>query len=112
MRYLVYVEAEAGKVEATAAGPKVAGGPAQPSIPSGYLDAILGGMIIILILMLVILGLITSALKKYLNEKQLSEEDNEVVNSPITFSSFASSPGFIFLVIFVVAAISFKTVID
>jgi len=112
MAILAYVKAEADKVDAPAAGAPAAGGPVQPSVPSGYLDAILGGMIIILILMLIILGLITNALKKYLNEKQLSEEDKEVVNSPITVSSFMSSPGFIFLVIFVVAAISFKTVID
>ena len=114
MAILAYVKAEADKPDAPAAGAPIAGagGAAQPSIPSGYLDAILGGMIIILILMLVILGLITTALKKYLNEKQLSEEDSEVVNSPITFSTFLSSPGFIFFVVFVVAAISFKTVID
>jgi mono/diheme cytochrome c family protein len=113
MSILAYIKAEADKPDAVAAGTQVAGGgAAQPSIPSGYLDAILGGMIIILVLMLVILALITTALKKYLNEKQLSEEDSEVVNSPITASSFMSSPGFIFLVIFVVAAISFKTVID
>ncbi len=112
MSIVAYIKAEADKPDVAInpnVDPKL--GP-QPSIPSGYLDAILGGMIIILVLMLVILGLITSALKKYLNEKQLSEEDSEVVNSPITVSSFMSSPGFIFLVIFVVAAISFKTVID
>lgn len=113
MSILAYIKSEADKPDAPAAGPQVAGGgPAQPSIPSGYLDAILAGMIIILVLMLVILALITNALKRYLNEKQLSEEDSDVVNSPITFTSFTSSPGFIFLVVFVVAAISFKTVID
>jgi mono/diheme cytochrome c family protein len=113
MSIVAYIKSEADKPDAPAAGTQVAGGgAAQPSIPSGYLDAILVGMIIILVLMLVILGLISSALKKYLNEKQLTEEDKEVVNSPITFSAFARSPGFIFLVIFVVAAISFKTVID
>ena len=112
MSILAFIKSETDKPDAPAGGPQVAGGGAQPSIPSGYLDAILGGMIIILILMLIILGLITNALKKYLNEKQLSEEDREVVNSPITVSSFTSSPGFIFLVVFVVAAISFKTVID
>ncbi len=113
MSILAYIKAEADKPDAPAAGTQVAGsGAAQPSIPSGYLDAILGGMILILVLMLVILGLITSALRKYLNEKQLAEDDNEVVNSPITLASFTRSPGFIFLVIFVVAAVSFKTVID
>src|SRR5258707_13271335 len=111
MSILAYVKAEAEKVD-VAKGPEGPQPPQQQSIPSGYLDAILGGMIIILVLMLVILGLITSALKKYLNEKQLSEADKEVVNSPFTLSSFTRSPGFIFFVVFVVAAISFKTVID
>jgi len=112
MSILAYVKAEADKPDAVAAAPAAGGTSAQPSVPSGYLDVILGGMIVILILMLLILALITNALKKYLNEKQLSEEDKDVVNSPITASSFFSSPGFIFLVVFVVAAISFKTVID
>src|SRR6478736_6739366 len=68
MSILAYVKAEADKPDAPAAGAPVAGGAAaaQPSVPSGYLDAILAGMIVI----------------------------------------------FIFLVVFVVAAISFKTVID
>jgi hypothetical protein len=60
----------------------------------------------------VILGLITNALKKYLNDKQLSEEDKEVVNNPYTLTTFMRSAGFIFLVMFVVAAITFKTLID
>ncbi len=113
MSILAYVKAEADKPDAPAPGTQVAsGGPAQPAVPTGYMDAILAGMIIILILMVVILGLITSALKKYLNDKQLSEDDKEVVNNPYTLSSFMRSPGFIFLVLFLVAAITFKTVID
>src|SRR5579859_2803945 len=55
---LAYIKSEADKPDAPTGGPQVAGGPAQPSIPSGYLDAIFVGMIVILILMLVILGLI------------------------------------------------------
>ncbi len=114
MSILAYIKAEADKPDAPAAGPQVAGGGAGSgqAIPSGYLDAILGGMIIILILMVIILGLITTALKKYLNDKQLSEEDSEVVNNPYTLATFTRSAGFIFLVIFVVSAIAFKTVID
>ncbi len=114
MSILAYIKAEADKPDAPAAGPQVAGGGAGSgqAIPSGYLDAILGGMIIILVLMVIILGLITTALKKYLNDKQLSEEDSEVVNNPYTLATFTRSAGFIFLVIFVVSAIAFKTVID
>jgi mono/diheme cytochrome c family protein len=113
MSILAYVKAEADKPDAAAAptGPTTTG-PSAPAAPTGYMDAILAGMIIILILMVVILGLITNALKKYLNDKQLSEEDRDVVNNPYTLSSFMRSPGFIFLVVFIVAAITFKTVID
>lgn len=79
---------------------------------SGYLNLILIGMVVILILLLVILGFIVTTLRKFLNEKQLTEEDSEVVNSPITASSFFSSPGFIFVVAFIVAGVGFKTLVD
>lgn len=84
----------------------------NPDIPSSYMNTILGGMILILVLMLVILGLIVNALKRFLNQKELTAEDAEVVNSPYTFSSVTRSTGFIFLVTFLVASIGFKTVID
>jgi mono/diheme cytochrome c family protein len=111
---LAYVKAEAAKPDAVAATP----GPGSPTdgggagIPSSYLNAIVGGMILILVLMVVILGLIVSALKKFLNQKELSEDDEQVVNSPYTFSSVTRSSGFIFVVTFIVAAIGFKQVID
>jgi len=110
---LAYVKAEVAKpdvVAAPAAGGQVAGGGA--GIPSSYLNVIVGGMILILILMLAILGLIISGLKKYLNQKELNEEDQQVVNSPYTFSAVTRSSGFIFIVVFIVAAVGFKTTID
>ncbi|MDZ4716457.1 MAG: cytochrome c3 family protein [Cytophagales bacterium] len=110
---LAYVKSEAEKVEAA---PAVAAGGAGSgtgsAVPSAYLDTILVGMIVILILLVVILALIINALRSFLNQKDLSEEDREVVNSPISFASISRSPGFIFLVIFVVGAVTFKTVID
>lgn len=115
MSILAYVKAEAEKVEAPAPGTQTTAtsGSGGSSIPSGYLDAILAGMIIILLLMLVILALITNALKKFLNQKEgLSEEDKQIVNSPYTFSTITRSSGFIFLVTFLVTAIVFKNVID
>ncbi len=110
---LAYVKAEAAKPDAPPPGkdPQVTGETGS-GVPSSYMNTILGGMILILVLMLVILGLIVNALKRFLNQKELTAEDAEVVNSPYTFSSVTRSTGFIFLVTFLVASIGFKTVID
>lgn len=81
-------------------------------VPAAYLDTILVGMIVILVLLVVILVLIINALRKFLNQRDLSEEERDVVNSPITVGSVSRSPGFIFLVMFVVITILFKGVID
>lgn len=77
-----------------------------------YLNIILIGLVVILLLLLIILGLIVSALKRFLDQKELSEEDREVVHSPITIGSITRSPGFVFIVVFLVAALGFKAVIN
>jgi hypothetical protein len=69
-------------------------------------------MIIILVLLLIVLAFVVSSLKRFLESKPLSEEEKEVVQSPITFGSFTSSPAFIFIVVFIVAALGFKTLIN
>jgi mono/diheme cytochrome c family protein len=115
MSILAYVKAEADKPDAPV-GPQVTadggGAAAGTSISSTYLNAIVIGMVLILVLLVIILALIISALKKYLDQKELSDEDKEVVHSPITVTTFFQSKGFIFVVVFLVASISFKTVID
>jgi mono/diheme cytochrome c family protein len=111
MSILAYVKAEAEKVDAPAATATTAGG-GEAGVPAGYLNAILLGMIVILLLLLIILVLIINALKKYLDQKDLSEEDQEVVHSKYTLGSMVRSSGFIFLVVFLVTSITFKTVID
>ncbi|MDZ7646299.1 MAG: cytochrome c3 family protein [Cytophagales bacterium] len=111
MSILAYVKAEAEKVDAPAVTATTAGG-GEAGVPAGYLNAILLGMIVILLLLLIILVLIINALKKYLDQKDLSEEDQEVVHSKYTLGSMVRSSGFIFLVVFLVASITFKTVID
>jgi mono/diheme cytochrome c family protein len=113
MSILAYVKAEANKVEAPAAGTAAttAGG-GEGSVPSSYMNVILIGMIVILVLLLIILALIINALKKYLDQKDLSEEDKELVHSPYTLGSIVRSTGFTFLVVFIVSAVAFKTVID
>ncbi len=110
---LAYVQVEAVKpdVPVTVAGdgttPAVGTG-----IPSAYINAIIIGMIVILLLLLVVLGFIVSTLKRVVENRNLTEEEKEVVESPITLSTVTRSPGFIFLVIFIVTTVGFKTVID
>jgi mono/diheme cytochrome c family protein len=109
---LAYVKADAEKPDAPAAGTTTTAGGADAGVPSAYMNVILVGMIVILLLLLIILGLIINALKKYLDQKDLSDEDKEMVHSPYTFGTIFRSTGFAFLVIFIVSAVAFKTVID
>ena len=115
MNILAYVEAEA------AAGPEVAATPApadgqtaggQDAGSSKYLNIIMVGMVIILLLLIVILMFLISAVKRFLDQKDLTPEERELVHSPITGSSIMRSKGFIFLVVFVVAALGFKALIN
>ena len=113
LNILAYVRAEAAKEDAPAAAP--AGGQQQAGdsgVSSQYLNIVLIGLVIILLLLLIILGLIVSALKRFLDQKELSEEDREVVHSPISFGSVTKSSGFIFIVVFLVTALGFKAVIN
>lgn len=110
---LAYVKAEAEKPDAPAPGTTTtAEGGGQAGVPAGYLNAILIGMIVILVLLLIILTLIVNALKRYLDQKELADEDKEIVHSRYTFGTIVKSPGFIFLVVFLVASVTFKNVID
>ena len=70
------------KLLAPAAGAQAGQGGETAS--SKYLNIILIGMVLILLLLLIILALIVSALKRFLDQKELSEEDREVVHSPIS----------------------------
>jgi mono/diheme cytochrome c family protein len=108
---LAYVKAEANKVDAPPPLPP-GGETTGAGVPAGYLNAILIGLVVILVLLLIILGLIINALKKYLDQKDLTEDDKEIVHSKYTFSSAVKSPAFIFIVVFLVASLTFKNVID
>jgi hypothetical protein len=114
MSILAYVKFEEEKPNPNPIPNPIDGQPTETgsSISSTYLNAIVIGMVLILVLLVIILALIISALKKYLDQKELSDEDKEVVHSPITVTTFFQSKGFIFVVVFLVASISFKTVID
>lgn len=114
MQILAYVKAE------TVKGPEVAAAPAAGAgtggegdgVSSTYMNVILVGMVLILVLLVIILGFLVSALKRFLDQKQLSEDDQEIVHSPITVASVTRSNGFVFIVLFVVGSLGFKAVIN
>jgi mono/diheme cytochrome c family protein len=114
MSILAYIQAETIKGP-VGPGPEKPVDPLHPPVDNAapqYLNVILIGMVIILILLVVILGFIVSALKRFLDQRELSAEDREVVNSPITTSTITRSRGFMFVVVFIVAALGFKAVIN
>ncbi len=116
MNMLAYIKAESDKGPEVVAVPPVSGDGQASSgdqgVPSTYLNVILIGMVLILLLLLVILGFLVSALKRFLDQKELTEEDKEVIHSPISVGSITRSPGFIFIVLFLVTAVGFKAVIS
>lgn len=113
MAILAYIQDETKKGPPVAAtAPAADGGGGGQGVPTAYLNAILIGMVIILVLLVVILGFLVSALKRFLDQKELSEEDREVVQSPITIGTITRSPGFAFIVVFIVGTLVFKAVIN
>lgn len=114
MSILAYIKAETIKgPEVVAAPVAAAGGEGSGSaVSSTYMNIILIGMILILVLLMVILGFLVSSLKRFLDQKELSEEDKEVVHSPFTFATITRSNGFIFIVLFIVGSLGFKAVIN
>src|SRR5690606_22642048 len=53
-----------------------------------------------------------SAVKRFLDQKDLTPEQRELVHAPFTLGTILRSRGFIFIVVFVVAALGFKAVIN
>jgi mono/diheme cytochrome c family protein len=109
LQILAFVEApvEVAKVPDNPNDP-----PKDPGLPAGYLNAIIVGMGVILVLLLVTLIIVAKVLRTSLNQRPLDEADDQVVNSPITLGTFVRSSGFAFVVVFIVAGVTFKTVID
>jgi len=114
MSILAYIKAETIKgppvAAVTTTGPSTGGD--GGGVSKEYLNVILIGMVLILVLLVVILGFLVSALKRFLDQKQLTEEEKEVVHSPITVASISRSNGFLFIVLFVVGSLGFKAVIN
>lgn len=116
MNILGYVKAEEEKAAtpdtgATPGGDTATGGQATGAAPE-YLNIILIGMIVILILLIVILLFLISAIKRFLEQRPLTEEQREVVHSRVNIGAVTRSRGFIFAVAFIVAALGFKAIIN
>jgi mono/diheme cytochrome c family protein len=113
MAILAYIKDETIKGPPQAAAPVASGDqPAATGVPEAYLNAILIGLIIILLLLVVILGFLITALKRFLAQKTLEEEDREVIQSPISLATVIRSKGFIFIVVFFAVTLTFKAVIN
>jgi cytochrome c2 len=114
MNLLAYIKNQTDnppQAKAPVAAVGATGGAQDSAAAPQYLNVILVGMIVILVLLVVILGFLVSALKRFLDQRPLTEEEKEVVHSPISAGSVTRSRGFIFVVAFIVAALGFKAVI-
>ncbi|WKN44397.1 c-type cytochrome [Tunicatimonas pelagia] len=118
LNILGYIKAEASapaQAEAPVGGGEggetvVAGG---GGIPSGYLTAIIVGLLVVLVLILLVLVLIISVLTRFLNQKQdLDEADREIINQKVDVQKVVKSRPFIGMMLFVFLAITVKLVLD
>lgn len=111
MNILAYVKAETEKKEEVKTpGPGVPTGGDNAS--SEYLNIILVGMLLILVLLVIILGFLISSLRRFLDQKPLTEEDKDIVNPTTTGSTMLRSKALLFIVVFVCAGLGFKAVIN
>ncbi len=113
MELVAYIKAE------TDAGPPVVEEAPVPgeegatsSVSSSYLMAIIVILIVVLILALVALGIAIKTLVKYLKDKDLDEEEADIVNQGFTFADLIKSNSFIGMVVFIVTIVVLKTLID
>ncbi|HHP7241575.1 MAG TPA: c-type cytochrome [Cyclobacteriaceae bacterium] len=103
-------QAEVASTEGTADATEASGS----SVPTGYLTAILIGLVVVLVLILIVLYLIVSVLTKYLKDKKegIDEADKELVTQKFSIGKLVTSNGFIGIVVFAFTAIVLKTLID
>ena len=114
MELLAYIQAE------TIKGPPVAevvvsdvAADSGDAVSSSYLTAIIIILVVVLTLALVALVIAVKTLTKYLKEqKDLNEEDKELVNQSFDIVALLKSNSFVGLVVFIFTAIVLKTLID
>lgn len=111
---IAYLKVESAKE--VVAAPTAGGGDGevqQEESTSEYMNIIMIGLVVVLVLILAVLGLIIGVLKKHLNSKEdLSEEDKEIVEQKIDLQKFVKSNAFLGTVAFVFTAIVLKSALD
>lgn len=82
-------------------------------VSSSYLMAVIVILIVILVLALIALTIAVRTLTKYLKEqKNLTEEDKELVNQSFDMMAMLRSNAFVGIVIFLFVAVVLKTLVD
>lgn len=113
MELVAYIKAETEKgppVEEVAVGPTE--GEPVDAVSSTYLMAIIIILVVVLILALIALALAIKTIVKNLQEKELSEESEDIVNQGFSINDLLKSNSFIGSVVFVVTIVVLKTLID
>ena len=111
---IAYLKVESAKEVVVA--PTTTGGDGevqQEDNTAEYMNIIMIGLVVVLVLILAVLGLIIGVLKKHLNAKDtLSEEDKEIVDQKIDLQKFVKSNAFLGALAFVFTAIVLKSALD
>ncbi len=114
---LAYVKVESNKEPVVVVDETPGGGDGTGQTAGGvsesYLTAVLIILVVVLILILITLVIVVQVLSKYISKnKELSEEDEELVGQRFDLVGFLKSDSFIGLVTFVFMAVLLKTAID
>ena len=81
--------------------------------PSQYVNVILIGLVVVLFLILLVLAIMIRFMQRYIREKkELSEDDQEIVDEKFDIMAFVRSPTVIGIITFLVIALAAKNVID
>jgi len=116
MALMAYIKDETNKGPAVVAptdGGAADVGTGSASAPSEYLNLILIGLVVVLVLIFGVLIMIVNVMKRYLNKQEgVSEEDKEIVSQSFSISSLVRSKPFIFIATFLIVALIFKGVIN
>ncbi len=113
---LAYIKVESNKepvIVVDETGGSTTGGDTAGGVSESYLTAVLIILVVVLILILVTLVIVVQVLSKYIKKnKDLAEEDEELVAQNFDLLGFFKSDSFIGLVTFVFMAVMLKTAID
>lgn len=112
---LAYIQSETVKGPEKAPDISVDGESANAGgVPSQYINLILVGLLIVLVLILAVLVLIVTVLRRYImvRKEDMDEADEAIVNEKVDLGAMARSPQFLFIVVFIFAAIVAKSGID